>query len=82
MLNGKHGVVFGVANKCSIAFACARAAAEAGARVILTYQGERLKEGVESVRATSSIATITTSQRTLVFKGPSGRWSDQNRPLR
>jgi enoyl-[acyl-carrier protein] reductase I len=51
MLNDKHGVVFGVANKRSIAFACARAAAEAGARVILTYQGERLKEGVEQLAA-------------------------------
>lgn len=51
MLNGKHGVVFGVANKRSIAFACARAAAEAGARVILTYQGDRLKDGVEQLAA-------------------------------
>jgi len=51
MLQGKHGVVFGVANKRSIAFACARAAAEAGARVIVTYQGERLKEGVEALAA-------------------------------
>jgi enoyl-[acyl-carrier protein] reductase I len=51
MLKGKHGVVFGVANKRSIAFACARAAAEAGARVIVTYQGDRLKEGVEALAA-------------------------------
>jgi enoyl-[acyl-carrier protein] reductase I len=51
MLKGKHGVVFGVANKRSIAFACARAAAEAGARVVVTYQGERLKEGVEALAA-------------------------------
>jgi enoyl-[acyl-carrier protein] reductase I len=51
MLQGKHGVVFGVANKRSIAFACARAAAEAGARVIVTYQGDRLKEGVEALAA-------------------------------
>jgi enoyl-[acyl-carrier protein] reductase I len=51
MLTGKHGVVFGVANKRSIAFACARAAAEAGARVIVTYQGDRLKEGVEALAA-------------------------------
>ena len=42
----------------------------------------RLNEDLESVRAMSSVATITTSQRTLVFRGPSGLWSDQNRTLR
>ncbi len=46
LLEGKSGVVFGVANKRSIAYACAKAASAHGARLILTYQGERLARGV------------------------------------
>jgi enoyl-[acyl-carrier protein] reductase I len=45
-LTGKHGLVVGVANKRSIAWAIAQAAAGAGARLALTYQSERLKENV------------------------------------
>jgi len=51
LLAGRQGIVFGVANKRSIAYACARAASEQGARLILTYQGERLREGVEELAA-------------------------------
>jgi len=51
LLKGRNGIIFGVANKRSIAFACAQAAAEQGARVILTYQGERLAEGVRELAA-------------------------------
>jgi len=49
MLAGKVGVVFGVANKRSIAWAIAKAWAAAGARLIFNYQGERLKENVEDL---------------------------------
>jgi enoyl-[acyl-carrier protein] reductase I len=49
ILSGKVGVVFGVANKRSIAWAIARAWKEAGARLIFNYQGERLKENVEEL---------------------------------
>ena len=48
-LAGKIGVVFGVANKRSIAWAIAKAWAGAGARLIFNYQGERLKENVEEL---------------------------------
>jgi enoyl-[acyl-carrier protein] reductase I len=48
-LTGKIGVVFGVANKRSIAWAIAKAWAAAGARLIFNYQGERLKENVEEL---------------------------------
>jgi enoyl-[acyl-carrier protein] reductase I len=51
LLQGKRGIVFGVANKRSIAYACARSAAEQGAGLILTYQGERLREGAEELAA-------------------------------
>ena len=48
-LAGKIGVVFGVANKRSIAWAIAKAWANAGAKLIFNYQGERLKENVEEL---------------------------------
>ena len=46
-LSGKNGVVFGVANDRSIAWAITRALSDAGARLALTYQGERLRDRVE-----------------------------------
>src|SRR3954471_8901739 len=49
VLEGKTGVVFGVANKRSIAWAIAKAWANAGAKLIFNYQGERLKENVEEL---------------------------------
>jgi enoyl-[acyl-carrier protein] reductase I len=48
-LTGKLGIVFGVANKRSIAWAIAQAWSKAGARLAFTYQGERLKENVEEL---------------------------------
>src|SRR5205823_403587 len=49
VLAGKVGLVFGVANKRSIAWAIAKAWAGAGAKLIFNYQGERLKENVEEL---------------------------------
>ncbi|MGI9114503.1 MAG: NADH-specific enoyl-ACP reductase [Chthoniobacterales bacterium] len=49
VLAGKTGVVFGVANKRSIAWAIAKAWAAAGAKLIFNYQGERLKDNVEEL---------------------------------
>ena len=49
MLKDKRGVIFGVANKRSIAWATAQALHEAGARLAFAYQGDRLKENVESL---------------------------------
>src|SRR5216684_3311103 len=48
-LTGKLGIVFGVANKRSIAWAIAQAWHKAGTRLAFTYQGERLKENVEEL---------------------------------
>ena len=50
-LAGKVGVVFGVANKRSIAWAIAKAWKQAGATLLFNYQGERLKENVEELVA-------------------------------
>ncbi|MDQ2747502.1 MAG: enoyl-ACP reductase [Acidobacteriota bacterium] len=49
MLENKVGMIFGVANQRSIAWACASACAEKGAKLAFTYQGERLKENVEKL---------------------------------
>ena len=52
MLENKIGMIFGVANRRSIAWACAAACGERGARMAFTYQGERLKENVEELAGT------------------------------
>lgn len=49
LLEGKKGLIVGVANKRSIAWAIAQAAHREGARLAFTYQGERLKESVEEL---------------------------------
>jgi enoyl-[acyl-carrier protein] reductase I len=49
MLANKTGLVVGVANKRSISWAIAQAASAAGARVALTFQGERLEENVREL---------------------------------
>ncbi|HXH68964.1 MAG TPA: enoyl-ACP reductase [Pyrinomonadaceae bacterium] len=49
LLENKTGMIFGVANKRSIAWACAEACAAQGAKLAFTYQGERLKENVEKL---------------------------------
>ena len=51
-LSGKLGLVLGVANKRSISWAIAQAAARAGARIALTYPSERLEENVRDLAAT------------------------------
>jgi enoyl-[acyl-carrier protein] reductase I len=56
-LEGKTGLVFGVANKRSIAWAIAQAWHAAGARLIFNYQGERLKDNVEELAATFGAET-------------------------
>jgi enoyl-[acyl-carrier protein] reductase I len=49
MLEHKKGIIFGVANKRSIAWATAQAMHDAGAKLAFTYQGDRLKENVEGL---------------------------------
>lgn len=52
VLNGKVGLIVGVANKRSISWAIAQAAAAEGAKLVLTHQGERLEENVRELAAT------------------------------
>ena len=58
LLENKFGVVFGVANKRSIAWAIAQAWSKAGAKLAFTYQGERLKENVEELAGTFGSDTL------------------------
>jgi enoyl-[acyl-carrier protein] reductase I len=51
-LSGKKGIVFGVANDRSIAWAIANILAQAGARLALTYQNDRLKDRVVRLAGT------------------------------
>ncbi len=51
-LKGKKGIIFGVANKRSIAWGIAQALANHGAQLAFTYQGDRLKESVEELTKT------------------------------
>ena len=47
LMNGKRGLIMGVANNRSIAWGIAKALSDAGAELALTYQGEALKKRVE-----------------------------------
>src|SRR5271165_1791131 len=57
-LSGKLGIVFGVANKRSIAWAIAQAWHKAGAKLAFTYQGERIRENVEELAGTFGPDTL------------------------
>lgn len=59
LLKGKKGLIFGVANKRSIAWAIARAAAAEGAQLAITYQTERLADGVRELAATLPNGALT-----------------------
>src|SRR3954447_8390411 len=58
LLDGKTGIIFGVANKRSIAWAIAQALSNEGMRLAFTYQGERLKENVEELTSSMSDALL------------------------
>ena len=49
LMQGKKGLIIGVANNKSIAYGIAKACAREGAEVILTYQNEKLQSRVQKV---------------------------------
>jgi enoyl-[acyl-carrier protein] reductase I len=51
LLEGKTGLVMGVANKRSLAWGITNSVSRAGARVVLTYQNERLGENARELAA-------------------------------
>lgn len=58
LLAGRHGIVFGVANKRSIAWGIAQALSREGMRLAFTYQGDRLKESVMALATTLTDSLI------------------------
>ncbi len=48
-LEGKNGIIFGVANKRSIAWGCAKSLAREGMRLCFTYIGERMEDKVREL---------------------------------
>ncbi len=58
LLEGKKGLIVGVANKHSIAWAIAQSAVKEGAKLAFNYQNERLKANVEELAATIEGAKI------------------------
>ena len=58
LLEGKTALILGVANRWSLAYAIAQAFRREGARLLLTYQGERLKKTVEELGAALGAARI------------------------
>jgi enoyl-[acyl-carrier protein] reductase I len=82
LLAGKRGVVFGVANRRSIAWAIAQALAREGAELAFTYQGERLESGVRELAGTIGSLLVlpcdVTSDADLdrVFDEIGSSWSD------
>jgi enoyl-[acyl-carrier protein] reductase I len=58
LLEGKLGVVLGIANRRSLAWGIAEAAAREGARLAVTFQGERLESNVRELAATLGDATL------------------------
>lgn len=58
LLIGKTAIVLGLANKWSIAYAIASAFVREGAKLLLTYQGERQKQTVEELGTELKAAAV------------------------
>ena len=56
---GKRGLVFGVANRRSIAWAIAKQLADGGAQLAFTFQGERIEKGVRELAETVEAPLVT-----------------------
>jgi enoyl-[acyl-carrier protein] reductase I len=80
LLEGKKGLILGVANKRSIAWSIAKSVAAQGATLAFTYQGDRLKENVDELAATlpgSVVLPCDVTQETQVedvFKKLDAAW--------
>src|SRR5271163_2661221 len=58
LLAGKTGLILGIANKWSLAYAIAQAFRREGAKLLLTYQGERLRKTVEELGIDLGAASV------------------------
>ena len=60
LMQGKKGLIMGVANDKSIAWGIAKSLAENGASIALTYQGETLKKRVDTLAETINSEILIT----------------------
>jgi enoyl-[acyl-carrier protein] reductase I len=58
LLEGKHALILGIANKWSLAYAIAQAFSREGASLVLTYLGERQKGSIEELGKDLNVASI------------------------
>ena len=58
LLEGKHALILGIANKWSLAYAIAQAFSREGARLTLTYLDERQKEAIETLSKDLNVAAL------------------------
>src|SRR5690242_13895128 len=58
LLEGKTALILGIANKWSLAYAIAQAFRREGAKLLLTYQGERQREPVAELGAELEAAAM------------------------
>jgi len=58
LMDGKTALILGVANRWSLAYAIAQAFRREGAKLLLTYQGERQKETVDELGGELGAAAI------------------------
>lgn len=80
LLEGRRGLIFGVANRRSIAWAIAQALAREGAELAFTFQGERIEQGVRDLAATVNSPLVVPADVTreddleAVFKNVEDTW--------
>jgi enoyl-[acyl-carrier protein] reductase I len=58
LMHGKRGLIMGIANNRSIAWGIAKAAADQGAELAFTYQGDALKKRVEPLAAEVGVKLV------------------------
>ncbi|HXW21725.1 MAG TPA: enoyl-ACP reductase FabI [Rhodomicrobium sp.] len=58
LMSGKRGLVMGIANNRSIAWGIAKAAADHGAELAFTYQGDALRKRVEPLAAEAGVKHV------------------------
>src|SRR5262245_19230160 len=58
LLEGKLALILGIANKWSLAYAIAQAFHREGAKLALTYLGERQKEAIEELSRDFDVAAV------------------------
>src|ERR1700735_5805137 len=83
LLEGKLVLVLGIANRWSLAYACAQAYAREGATLVLTYLGERQKDSIAELSKGLNVAATVPCDVTKdeELAGLTDTLLELNRPL-